>query len=163
MAPNLGAAQHAFIRDMILSKSLTTTKIVDDAGCSERSVRAIRSKLQCFGTTTAPANGGGRPRSITPPVLEALREDLLEKPRLYLYEMIVFLWDEFEVLVTKFSIGRALASIRWSKKIARQVAKERNADLRDCFLHSLSEFRSYHLIYIDESGCDKMVGFRRTA
>ncbi|GAA93241.1 TPR domain protein [Aspergillus luchuensis IFO 4308] len=26
-----------------------------------------------------------------------------------------------------------------------------------------SEFRSYHLIYVDESGCDKRVGFRRTA
>jgi transposase len=163
MAPNLGISQHAFIRDMILSKSLTTTQMAEAAGCSERSVRAIRSNLQCFGTTKAPANGGGRPRSITPPMLEALREHLLEKPGLYLDEMMVFLWDEFEVLVTKFSISRALASIKWSKKVARQVAKERNADLRDYYLHSLSEFHSYHLIYIDESGCDKRVGFRRTA
>jgi hypothetical protein len=28
--------------------------------------------------------------------------------------------------------------------------------------HNLSEFESYHLVYIDESGCDKRIGYRRT-
>jgi hypothetical protein len=39
------------------------------------------------------------PRSITLQMLEVLKEHLLEKPELYLEEMVVFLWDEFEVLV----------------------------------------------------------------
>jgi hypothetical protein len=76
--------------------------------------------------------------------------------------MVVFLWDEFRVLVTIFSIGRALASIGWSKKAARRIAKEQDADLRDSYLHTMSTFRSYHLVYVDESGCDKRAGFRRT-
>ena len=163
MAPNLAASQHVLIRDMILSKSLTTSQMANVAGCSERTIRSIQSNLQCFGTVKAPFNGIGRPRSITPPMLEALREHLLEKPGLYQDEMAEFLWDEFGVLVTRFSISRALVSIGWSKKAARQVAKERNADLRDMYLRNLSEFRSYHLVYIDESGCDKRVGFRHTA
>jgi transposase len=96
-------------------------------------------------------------------MLDALRKHLLEKPGLYQDEMADFLWDKFGVLMMRFSLSRALASIGWSKKAARQVAKERNADLRDMYLHNLSEFRSYHLVYIDESGCDKRVGFRRTA
>jgi hypothetical protein len=29
-------------------------------------------------------------------------------------------------------------------------------------LYNLSAFQSYHLVYVDESGCDKRVGFRRT-
>ena len=33
--------------------------------------------------------------------------------------------------------------------------------LRDFHLRRLSEFSSYHLVYVDESGCDKRVGFRR--
>jgi hypothetical protein len=57
-----------------------------------------------FGTTKAPLNGGGRPRSITPLMLEVLCEHLLEKHKLYLEEMAVFLWDEFEVLVTAETI-----------------------------------------------------------
>jgi hypothetical protein len=88
-------------------------------------------------------------------MLAALCEHLLEKPELYQDEMAVFLWDEFQVLVTAFSIGRALASIGWSKKAARRVAKERNADLRDFYLHNLSAFRSYHLVYVDESGLER--------
>ncbi|KAJ5371882.1 hypothetical protein N7517_003888 [Penicillium concentricum] len=32
----------------------------------------------------------------------------------------------------------------------------------DYYLHNLSEFQSYHLVYVDESGSDKRVGFRRT-
>jgi hypothetical protein len=54
--------------------------MADVAGCSIRSVKYIRSNIRAFGTTKAPWNGGGRPRSITPPMLEALREYLLEKP-----------------------------------------------------------------------------------
>ncbi|KAM3086402.1 hypothetical protein ACMFMF_000352 [Clarireedia jacksonii] len=37
MAPNLADSQHDQIRDMILSKSLTTAQMVDIAGCSTRS------------------------------------------------------------------------------------------------------------------------------
>ncbi|KAK6858582.1 hypothetical protein PG995_005146 [Apiospora arundinis] len=118
--------------------------------------------MRCFGSTRAPPNGGGRPRSITPFMLNALCDRLIEKPCMYQDEMVVFLWDEFEILVPTHSISRALASIRWSNKTARRVAKERNADLRDLYLHKLSAFRSYQLVYIDESGCDKRIGFRRT-
>jgi transposase len=162
MAPNLAESQHAEIRDMILSKSLNAVQMAKVAGCSDRSVRAIRSNLRYFGSTKAPSNGVGRPRSVTPPMLDALCEHLLEKPNLYQDEMAIFLWDEFEVLVTTFSIGRALASIGWTKKAAHWVAKGRNADLRDFYLHKLSAFCLYHLMYVDESDYDKQIRFRRT-
>ena len=147
---------------MILDKKLKTSEMANVAECSERSIKAICSNLHYFSTTKAPPNGGGRPRSITPPMLEVLCEHLLEKPELYLEEISVFLWDEFEVLVSTFIISRALKSICWSKKAAHQVAKEQNPDLQDIYLHNLSAFRSYHLVYVDESGCDKLIGFRWT-
>jgi hypothetical protein len=76
--------------------------------------------------------------------------------------MAVFLYDEFDMLVSVSSIGRALASVKWTKKVTRRVANERNDDLRDFYLHRLSSFRSHQLVYVDESGCDKRIGFRRT-
>ncbi|KAJ5688704.1 hypothetical protein N7462_003096 [Penicillium macrosclerotiorum] len=54
MAPNLPASTREFIRDMILSKSLTTTQIAQAAGCSPRSVTTIRTNLRQFGDTRAP-------------------------------------------------------------------------------------------------------------
>jgi hypothetical protein len=95
-------------------------------------------------------------------MLSALLERLIEKPELYQDEMALFLYDEFEVVLATPTISRALASAGWSKKAARRVTKERNADLRDFYLHNLSDFRSYHLVYVNESGCDNRIGFRRT-
>jgi hypothetical protein len=95
-------------------------------------------------------------------MLDVLRQHLLEKPDRYLDEMAVFLWDEFGTLIPTSTISRTLKSASWSKKACRRVASGSNADLRDYYLHNLSSFCSYHLVYVDESGCDKRVGFRRT-
>jgi hypothetical protein len=100
MAPHLATSQHDLIRDMIVDGTLTAAQMAAVAVCSKLSVKAIRSNLCHFNTTKAPANGGGRRRSITPPMLDALREHLLEKPGLYQEEMALFLWDEFGVHIS---------------------------------------------------------------
>jgi hypothetical protein len=51
-------------------------------------------------------------------MLSALLEQLIEKPELYQDEMAIFLYDEFEVVVTTPTICGALASAGWSKKAA---------------------------------------------
>jgi hypothetical protein len=82
MASNLAASQHDLIDDMVLSKSLTPN-IAETAGCSECSVRAIRSNLRYFNITKTPPNDVERPRNITPLMLAALREHLFKKSELY--------------------------------------------------------------------------------
>lgn len=74
---------------------LTNAQIAEAANCSTRAIPRIRSNLRLFGSSKAPPNKGGRPRSISPIMLEALCDHLLEKPDLYLDEMAIFLWDEF--------------------------------------------------------------------
>lgn len=43
------------------------------------------------------------------------------------------------------------------------MAKELNPDLRNFCLYGLSFFSPYHLVYKDEAGCDKRIGFRSTS
>lgn len=162
MGRHLEPWKHTLIRDMIHRKCFTNSQIADAAECSERSIRNIRSHLRIFGGESPPVHPGGRPRSITPPMLEALLEHLIEKPGLYLDEMALFLQDEFDITVSTSSIKRALSSAGWTKKTARNRAQERNRDLRDFYFHKLSEYESYQLVFVDESGCDKRIGFRRT-
>jgi transposase len=140
MAPNLAESQHAVISDMSRSKLFKANEIAEVASCNPRSIYRINKNLRCFGSTKAPLNGVGRPRSITPPILDALCEHLLEKPGLYQDEMVDFLRIHFQVNVTTSSIRRALASRGWTKKTIGRVAKARNADLRDLYLHNTSEF-----------------------
>jgi hypothetical protein len=143
IAPNLAVSQHDLVCDMLLDGSLMQVEMANVAGCSDRTIRNIAANLQLFGRTKAPANGARRRRSVTPPMLAALCDRLIEKPRLYRDEMAVFLYDEFDVLVSVSSISRALASVEWSKKVTQRIASERNADLRDFYLHKLSAFHSY--------------------
>jgi hypothetical protein len=95
-------------------------------------------------------------------MLNALREFLLEKPDRYLDELAVFLWDEFQAAVIPSTISRTLKVAGRSKKACHRVARERNADLRDFYMHKLSSFCFHHLVYVEESGCDKRIGFMRT-
>jgi hypothetical protein len=88
MEPNLVESQHAVIGDMISSELFKANKIAGVVGCSSRSAHAIKANIRCFGSTKGPSNGVGRPRSVTPPMLEALCERLLEKPGC---------WDENEI------------------------------------------------------------------
>ncbi|BCS00026.1 uncharacterized protein AKAW2_50367A [Aspergillus luchuensis] len=162
MAPNLPQSTLDLIHDMIVDGKLSLSQMAANAGCSKPTIIAIRSNLRMFGSVRAPPVKSGRPRRLTTAMMDALCDHLLEKPGLYLPEMQVFLLDEFSLHVSTSTISNALHRKGWSKKIARQKAKERNADLRDEYFHDIAEFRSYQLIFVDESGCDKRIGFRRT-
>jgi transposase len=100
MAPNLADSQHILIRDMIVAGGFNYSQIAEAVECSRDVVKAVSANLQRFGSTTAPRNGGGRCQSILPLMRDALCEDLLRKPDQYLDELVLFLWDEFEVLVS---------------------------------------------------------------
>jgi transposase len=166
MAPNLALSKHVLIQNMISSKLQDDEALKDDdiakiADCSDRAVRRIRSNLLLFGSTKAPSNGAGRPKTITPPMLTALYDQLSIDPCMHLSDMAAFLRKEFDVDVTRFSIRRALRDSKWSKKVTQNVARERNPDLRDEYVHEISSLRPDQLVFIDETGLDKSIGIRR--
>ena len=107
--PNLADSQYVQIRDMILS-NCPPTEITKDIDFSERAVYTIQSNLRHFGSTKVPSNCIGRPRSITPPILDTLCEYLLEKPDLNRDEIVLFVLNEFDIHVIPSTIGRALKS-----------------------------------------------------
>lgn len=160
MAPHLTCADHDMIEAMI-RRNEQTKQIAESVGCSSRAVRKIRTKLRLFGTTTSPPNRVGRYRKVTPFMRDALLEELAIKPNLFRSEMITFLDDRFGIEVSPSSITRLLKSAGWTRKSSHRVAKQRNAQLRDLYLYKISKYKSYQMIFIDESGADKRDGFRK--
>jgi len=53
-------------------KALKDDDIAKIAACSNCTVRRIRSNLLLFGSTKAPPNGAGQPKTIAPPMLTAI-------------------------------------------------------------------------------------------
>lgn len=156
MAPQLGGSQHDLI-DAMIKQNLPTYTIAKTADCSERTVRRIRSK-QCSTPTKMPR---GRRRLITPYMEEILRDQLIDNSAMFRCEIADFLYEKTGIEISPSSISRSLHAMGWSRKVARRVAKQRNYELRDLYLHRLSEFETNQLIFIDESGCDKKAGQRR--
>jgi transposase len=141
MAPNLADSQHVIIQGMIEEGSLTNDEMATVVNCSSRSISTARTNYRRFGSTKAPYNGrGGRPRSLTDPEVDTLLDLLRENPWLHRDEIAIFLGDRFDELRSTSTIGRALKKAGWSKKVARRIAKEQCADLRDMYLHDLSPF-----------------------
>lgn len=120
MARHLDSRQHRMAVHMIRSKRLSNPQIAQIAKCSERSVTELRKKLRLYGTAKPHLVHAGRPPSITPLMFEALCDHLTEKPGLYIKEMAVFLWDEFNILPSASSIQRALA-----RKVGRRNKRDR--------------------------------------
>lgn len=147
---------------MIRSSSLRDRDIANIVSCSKRTVTRVRANIRAFGAPYAP-KAARAPRSrILPHVLDALLDRLLIKPDLYLDEMADFVWDEYDFNVSEHSVRRSLKACDWSKKKTQRVARERDPDLRDACLQELSEYKSFQLVFVDESGCDTLAGVRRT-
>jgi DDE superfamily endonuclease len=66
------------------------------------------------------------------------------------------------VAVSTSTSSRALKSVGWSKKTCRRVVQCHNTDLRDYYMYQLPSFWSYQLVYVNESGCNKRISFKRT-
>lgn len=64
-------------------------------------------------------------------------------------------------MIITSSIRGALIAKPWPKMTTRRHAREQNADLREYYLYNLLDFKSYYLVYVDEFGYNKRVGFRR--
>lgn len=142
-------------------KTQRDAEIAKLAHCSARAVRRIRSNLLVFGTTKAPLTHGGRLKTIAPTMLTALLDQLAYNPCMRLADMANFLHGDFDTVVTRFSTGSALKDAGWSRKTTQNIAKERNPDLRDEYVHEVSSMRSDQMVIIDETVVDKSIGIKR--
>ncbi|KAF6808439.1 hypothetical protein CPLU01_15672 [Colletotrichum plurivorum] len=98
---------------------------------------------------------------MTARIQRALCDMLIKHPYMYRSEMADSLYRHFGTRISERSIGRTLRSIGWTRKTIRRIAQQRNDDLRDHYLHRISQYQSYQLVFVDESGCDRRAGYRR--
>ena len=156
----MDVAQHLLIKTLLM-RGYNTKLIASVVSYSERAVQRIRVKARRFQMLTSRTNRVGRRGRIALPMRKALCDKLIEQPYLYRCKMADFLYHKFGQRVSERSIGRTLRSIGWTRKTIHPIAQQRDADLRDFYLHRISKHKSYQLIFVDESGCDGRAGHRR--
>jgi hypothetical protein len=77
------------IRDMVESRSFTTSQMAAQAGCSKLTIINIRRNLQQSGSLYSPQTRIGWKRTVTQLMIETLCDHLLEKPGLYFDKMAI--------------------------------------------------------------------------
>ena len=97
-------------------------------GISQRTLQRYRHSFNAYGLVYMPAEntGTGRPPLLNNLHTEELLEYLIQRPCAYLDEMAYFLLDEFDTPVSLQTVYRALRRARWSRKIQRKIAAQRN-------------------------------------
>jgi hypothetical protein len=91
MAPRLLHSKLHLIRDMIESRSSTTTQMAEEAECSKVTIINIRENLRQFGSVHAPPTRIGRKPTVTPLIIDVLCDHLYEKPSIHLDGVAIFL------------------------------------------------------------------------
>lgn len=160
MAPRLSDADHEMMKAMIQNGE-PTKQIAQSIPCDPRTVRKAKARYRLFESTKAPPNRVGRYKKVTPYKQDVLLENLAQYLTTDRTQMVTFLHDEFEDDVSLSTISRSLKDARWTRKNCHPVAQQRNPELRDLYLYKLSKYKSYQMIFIDESGADRRIGYRK--
>ena len=159
--PRLTSKGRERLCSMVQYGHYTLSDMAFDVGCSITTVARVRDRWMSSRDAGWSRCGGGKRPLIPQHVSHALQRFLFEHSDRYLEEMQIFLAEEFGVFASVSAISRTLARMRWTNKITRRVARERNQDLRDFYMYRVSQFRSWQLVFIDESSCDKLAGVRK--
>jgi transposase len=48
----------------------------------------------------------------------------------------------------------------WTRTTIHCIVQQQDADLQDHYLYRISQYKSYQLVFVDESGCDGRAGYR---
>ncbi len=88
--------------------------------------------------------------------VQKLLDFLSQRLIIYQNDMIWFLYDEFDIVISQSMISRVLKQARYSRKIAQRVAAERDEKLRSEWERQLMNWTSDQLVFLDESvACER--------
>lgn len=160
MAPQLDAAQRSLVKTL-LAQGFENQLIASKASCSKRTVQKMRLERPDSEMPTRKPTHVGRRSRMTTRMQKALCDRLIKQPYMYRCEMADFLYRHFATRLSERSIGRILRLIGWTRKTIRRIAQQRDDDLRDHYLHRISQYQSHQLVFVDESGCDRRAGYQR--
>ena len=115
MAPPV-SEQTRFDIEQYIHRGKPTPWICDKTGVHQTTVARMRRNFFEFGTIIAPQYQMGRPRLIEEDKEQELLEFLDERPLLYLFEMVYFLYDKIDLTISEGSVASMLRRCGWTRK-----------------------------------------------
>ena len=132
-------------------------------GVDRKCIAKLRKNLRYWGVPYPPSSVvQGRPSTLRQAHIDGLADYLHGHPQAYLDEMMGFLFDEYCVTASQWTVYRALKKLRWSRKVATKRAKEQSEPLRRTFRARVGHlYQADQIVAIDESACNERTGDRK--
>ena len=162
MAPRLPPETCSRIKGYLLETELSAADIAVNVGVSKRTIERVRLSYELFGKPYPdPVAVRGKHRALSYEHGCWLVSYLDDQPSAYLDELVLALYDEFELEVHKTTVYRYLSGCGWSRKVAKQVAAQRNATLRAVWASRAARWSMEDLCFVDESAANEKTGARK--
>ena len=101
------------------------------------------------------------PRKLTESEEFAIMEIVLEKPSVYLREIVRHIQDQTGTIVHESTICCVLKCNNFSHKRLSNIARQRNVQQRAEFQAECELYSPEMLIFVDETGCDRRDAMRK--
>jgi hypothetical protein len=95
-------------------------------------------------------------------LFQDLLEYLISRPTADQLEMRLYIYDEWDLMVSQQTISRVLKGRGWSKKKVAVAAAQRNSQLRDDWVARISQYQPQQLMFLDESAANEKTPSRST-
>ncbi len=82
---------------------------------------------------------------------QKLLDFLNQRLIIYQNDIIWFLYDEFDIVISQSMISRVLKQAKYSRKIAQRITAERDEKLCNEWERQLMSWTSDQLVFLDES------------
>lgn len=151
-----------FLALRALADGKTMDAVCYDYNVSERSIKRWKHQLEEEKSFIGTRKAAGRPRAIPNFLLIEIQRLLDESPSLYLDEIADYLAVMHEHQVNIATLARSLKDISYERKVMRTFAAQRDDQYRHNWLHwVITEFKAWHLVFVDESSKDGRTLARR--
>jgi len=128
---------------------------------TDRTVRYAMANLKIYGSVSKPRIRNGPPPLLDDVVRPILLDYLLSKPATTLFEIAIFLFDEFKITPALSTISKAIRDAGWSRKVLLKIACQRSQDHRNQFISRMCQYQEHQLVFVDESGADRSSAARK--
>jgi len=122
------------LRDEIqfhLARGDSTTFIHKATHVTRQQINRMRKKHLHFSDVMSALDTIGRSKVLSEYHAQKLLDFLSQRLIVYQNDMIWFLYDEFDIVISQSTISRLLKQARYSRKITQRVAAERDEKLRN--------------------------------
>ena len=162
MVKTLLPHQLTVIHHLLFERQLKPDDIAKRQQVSQRTVYNLEKNWKLFGQPYPPSLSPiGRPRTLTEAQELAVLDFLTAEPTSLFEEVAWFLFDDYGVIVPDYTLSKLLKRRKWSQKVARKVATQRNAALRAEWQARRLYWSVDDLIFVDESIANERTSDRK--